>query len=707
MTGRSGTLRWLQNARRHIESSQEWKDFTIRLFDAVQQQMTESHVNVFTDLLEAEKAFVLQRAAKAIQRGDLYKAMISQISTCLEEQLYSQVAHEMRDGDHLRSKLSLVSSHIRNGVMNLLEERPELKGKMHAFLNQPLPADFRRLTWRLYLSNPRVCRDYLSQVAANKAKSPKDREIFLKSRALLSTEPTFQHLKDNEVAARCLRNVLSYYHKLQGTATHLPDMEYFLLLPLLQVALDPAAPNLSTDSISALLVEEFITFMNLRPRFMRLSFTQDAAGTDVLGEVSSMLHEQDRDLTTVIKGIYSQAEETQESLLRAVKHMLQPAISTLFVGYLSMDTLLYVWDQLIIGLDQPSYNCFPAFSAVFILLLRDYLKTCQSPGQVEAALKTRGPTLSVEEFQDMIRRHYFKELYSRLHEDDNEPFPIHDPTQALPPWSYLSRVTVPPRTRPEDRKQARKEREMLEKQHKERLKHEERLQKFREEEERRQQESRLLQLLEETKGTFEAQRVYLKEQLTQEKQLRYEMQKAAEAQISGLEDEIKKLQEQQRCNFWHILELLCVCKARIIIIMYGTVHWSLPWMMHALWEVTSGMSRNIEIHGKTAAMVTLDLLEQIMQAANAIANGHNAAEQGSLNAATREHLWNYSQDCKNAEIEVFGHHISREDIEKIPEPRRKELKKKLTGTIRRNAEARHKAQLAVGKGMLPDSVIYM
>ncbi|KYO33790.1 uncharacterized protein LOC102563695 isoform X3 [Alligator mississippiensis] len=664
MTGRSGTLRWLQNARRHIESSQEWKDFTIRLFDAVQQQMTESHVNVFTDLLEAEKAFVLQRAAKAIQRGDLYKAMISQISTCLEEQLYSQVAHEMRDGDHLRSKLSLVSSHIRNGVMNLLEERPELKGKMHAFLNQPLPADFRRLTWRLYLSNPRV-------------------------------------------AARCLRNVLSYYHKLQGTATHLPDMEYFLLLPLLQVALDPAAPNLSTDSISALLVEEFITFMNLRPRFMRLSFTQDAAGTDVLGEVSSMLHEQDRDLTTVIKGIYSQAEETQESLLRAVKHMLQPAISTLFVGYLSMDTLLYVWDQLIIGLDQPSYNCFPAFSAVFILLLRDYLKTCQSPGQVEAALKTRGPTLSVEEFQDMIRRHYFKELYSRLHEDDNEPFPIHDPTQALPPWSYLSRVTVPPRTRPEDRKQARKEREMLEKQHKERLKHEERLQKFREEEERRQQESRLLQLLEETKGTFEAQRVYLKEQLTQEKQLRYEMQKAAEAQISGLEDEIKKLQEQQRPSMddaCSVGSLIAPAPSRQSL---TPLHPSPSPLQPAPPKVTSGMSRNIEIHGKTAAMVTLDLLEQIMQAANAIANGHNAAEQGSLNAATREHLWNYSQDCKNAEIEVFGHHISREDIEKIPEPRRKELKKKLTGTIRRNAEARHKAQLAVGKGMLPDSVIYM
>nr|XP_048680103.1 uncharacterized protein LOC125623962 isoform X5 [Caretta caretta] len=167
----------------------------------------------------------------------------------------------MAGGSGTLTWLQKARNHIENSQMNLLEERPAMKGKLQAFFNQSLPADLRRLTWRLHLSNTKARMEYLSQVAVNKAKSPKEREIFLRSQVLLSTEPTFQHLKNNKVAARALRNILSYYHKPQGTATNLPDTGYFLLVPLLQVVLDTAAPSLSLDSISAVLAEEFITFI--------------------------------------------------------------------------------------------------------------------------------------------------------------------------------------------------------------------------------------------------------------------------------------------------------------------------------------------------------------------------------------------------------------------------------------------------------------
>ncbi|CAM4571355.1 unnamed protein product [Lepidochelys kempii] len=584
MAGGSGTLTWLQKARNHIENSQEWRDFTVQLCDAAQQQMTESHVHFFTDLSAAEKAFVLQRAAKAIQGGDLCKALMSQVSTCLEEQLYIQVAHELQAGDRLKNKSALVLSHIKNGVMNLLEERPAMKGKLQAFFNQSLPADLRRLTGRLHLSNTEARTEYLSQVAVNKAKSPKEREIFLRSQVLLSTEPTFQHLKNNK------------------------------------------------------------------------------------------------------------AEEPQEPLQKALQHMVQPAISTVFAGYLTMGTLLYVWDQVIIGLDQPAYNCLPAFSTAFILLLRDYLKTCQSPGQVETALRTQGPILSVQEFQDVIRKHVFRELSSQLHRDDSDPFPVHDPTQVLPPWNYLYRLPVSPRTRPQDRRQAREECEMFQRQHMERLKQEERLQRFREEEQKRQQEGRLLQLLEETKGTYEAQRIYLEEQLSQEKQLRYEIQRKAEAQINGLQAEIKRLMEKRlSIDAYSEGSLTAPAPSLQSLTPSQTLHPQPSPVQTPPPTVTDGTNRTREIHGKTAKTITLDLLEQLMQAANTIANGSNAAEHDSLNAATKEHLWNYNQDCKNAEIEVFGHQINTEDREKIPEPKR-QLREKLTTAISRNAEARYKTQ---------------
>ncbi|XP_039363848.1 translation initiation factor IF-2-like [Mauremys reevesii] len=292
--------------------------------------------------------------------------------------------------------------------------------------------------------------------------------------------------------------------------------------------------------------------MNLRPQLMRLSSTKDSASANILEEATSMLEQKDRDLANIIRGIYSQTEEPQERLQRALQHMLQPAISTIFV--------------------------------------------------------------------------------------------------ALPPWSYLHRVPVPPRTSPQDRRQARAEREMLQRQHMERLKQEERLQRFREEEQKRQQEGKLLLLLEETKGTFEAQRVYLEEQLSQEKQLRYEIQRKAEAQISGLQAEIKRLMEKR-------LSIDAYSEGSLIAPAPSLQSLTPSQMLHPQPSpvqpppptVTDGTNRTREIHGKAAKTITLDLLEQLMQAANTIANGSNAAEQDSLNAATKEHLRNYNQDCKNAE----------------------------------------------------------
>nr|XP_032640417.1 uncharacterized protein LOC116827185 [Chelonoidis abingdonii] len=238
---------------------------------------------------------------------------------------------------------------------------------------------------------------------------------------------------------------------------------------------------------------------------------------------------------------------------------------------------------------------------------------------------------------------------------------------ALPPCSYLYRVPVPSGTRPQDRRQARAEREMFQSQHMERLKQEERLQRFREEEQKRQQEGKLLQLLEETKGTFEAQRVYLEEQLSQEKQLRYEIQRKAEAHINGLQAEIKRLMEKRlSTDAYSEGSLTGPAPSLQSLTPSQTLHPQPSPVQPVPSTVTDGTNRTREIHAKTAKTITLVLVEQLMQAANTIANGSNAAEQDSLNAATKEHLWNYNQDCKNEETEVFGHQINTENRESIP-----------------------------------------
>nr|XP_033777322.1 uncharacterized protein LOC117348864 [Geotrypetes seraphini] len=696
MAAASQSSPWLENARTRIENSQEWKEFTVKLSDAVQQQMNENHISFFTNLSETEKNFIIERAARTIQDGDSYLALTTHISTCLEEQLYSFVAQEMRDDHLLKNKSDLVMSNVMTGMINLLEKRPDMKGKVHVFFNQCLLAPLRRLTWRLHLSNTKARMEYLSHVSMNKATSALDRDISLQCLSVLSSERTFQHLQDNKLAFRAMRNVLSYYHKLRSLPASLCRTDYFLLVPLLQAVIDMSTPSTSVDSVSTLLVEEYITFMELRPSCMRLASTEDSTGRNMYEEAASLLHQTNWDLANTIQGIYTrQANKAQDSMLTAVQCMLQPVVQALFAGFLSMSTLLYVWDQYIIGLDQPAYNCLPAISVVFILLLRDHLITCQTTEDVEKVIQTQGPTLSIQQFQNVINRHFFTKLYSMLNKDEHAPYPIHDPDQAIPSWSHLSRVHLLPRTRPQDRRQAREEREMLQRQWIKEQKQEETVRRQLEEEHRRQEESRLQRLLEETKRTFTAQRDQLLEQLSWEQQFHYETQKAADEQIKGLQAEIRRLMKQRRLS-------MDTYSAGSLVAPPPSLNSQTPPQTgkpspsSPVHVVLNSTLRTREVNGKTAESVTLELLQQIMQSADSIVNGKSDAERDSLNAMTRDHLHNYRRDVRNAEIETFGHAITSTEIQNIPEPTKAELHKRLSVAIKRGTEARYKANLHQG-----------
>ncbi|KAK1147996.1 hypothetical protein AOXY_G35382 [Acipenser oxyrinchus oxyrinchus] len=309
--------------KKNIEHSQQWKGFTAELFDAVQQQLVESHVNFFTDLSEAEKTLFLERAAKAIRRGNAYKEVVLQISSCLEDQLSSCVAIEMQESGSVSTRSERFQSHVRYGMVNLLHKWPDMKYKLHALFNQPLSSEIRKVAWRLFLSNTKARMEYLTRVSKNTAKFSIDLDISMKCDTLLSTEPTFKHLQD------------------------------------------------------------------------------------------------------------SKSDEPGESLCRGVENILQAALGVLFVGYLNMTTLLYIWDQ--------------------------------------------------------------------------------------------------------------EEREALRMNHIEKMKQEERHRKLREEEEIRLEEERLQRQLEETKRINNEQRLYLEEQLAEERQHRYDIQKNAEEQIGLLQAEIRKI----------------------------------------------------------------------------------------------------------------------------------------------------------------------
>jgi hypothetical protein len=56
------------------------------------------------------------------------------------------------------------------------------------------------------------------------------------------------------------------------------------------------------------------------------------------------------------------------------------SLCILFTGYLRMDTLLFVWDQYMIGLDSPGFNVelLAIITAIILGLLKDKFKECQT-----------------------------------------------------------------------------------------------------------------------------------------------------------------------------------------------------------------------------------------------------------------------------------------------------------------------------------------
>ncbi|KAM4795647.1 uncharacterized protein WCC33_000712 [Rhinophrynus dorsalis] len=706
----SASLPWLENTRSQIQNLQEWKEFTAKIQDAVQQQMNESSVNDFSGLSESEKVFVLQKAAKALHAGDIYKKITARISSCLEDNIYSYVAHELQDSDVTSNHSDLVANHIHNGVVNILDKRPDLKVKLHILFNQPLSVSLRSLTWKLQLTNTKARMEYLSQVSMNKARSVLDREISLQCQELLIKEPTFQHLRDNKSIERTMRNVLSYYHKLQHMKGNLPEAAYLLLVPLVQAVMDNSDPSTTLDSASTLLVEEYITFMDSRPAVMRQPYSlQDSSSDDaVFQEIAQILNKISPNLSRAIQDSYtSLAKIPEESLMLGIVKILQPILQVMFVGYLQMSTLLYVWDQYIIGLDQPTYNCLPAISLTFLLLLQGHLSTCNSHNEMETVIKTHGPTLSVQEFQVVINKYFYSELFSILNEEGSGQFPVHDPTQGTPQWSHLSRTTVPQRTRPQDRRQAREERELLKKQTTERQRKEEEMRHLQEVEQRRQEENRLIRLLEDSKKRFEAQKAHLENQLVQEQQQSYEKQKRAEAQISELQGEIRRLMHQRRTSVGgnSVESLLAPPPSANSQNSTDTQVSNSP----ATFEqhtVSSNTSAVKEVNGKTAHTVAFDLIKRIMESADLIVNGQSIAEQDELNVVTKKYLKSYKEDVKNAEIELFGHELELNELDRIEEPKKSEISKRLSVAIKRRTEARYSAALKQGERTLSESVTY-
>ncbi|XP_062887053.1 uncharacterized protein LOC134336647 isoform X2 [Mobula hypostoma] len=270
--GMAMAARWLAEVREQVQLSEGWQEYCKELVDVVLQQLAEGHVNSFTDLSASEKTLFVDRAAKAINEGSVYKTLVNRIGSTLEKQICRHLVGKIQESKPVQTRNEAFQSHIQDGMISLLHKWPDMKSKLHILFNHSLPPDLRKLTWNFYLSNTKVRMEYLSWLSLNVAQSSNNKEILLKCESLLSSDPTFKTLSETNYAARAMRNVLSYYQNIQPCSMCLSESNYLLLVPLVQVSTAAATQNTTLSSLSTQLVEKYVTFMEW---WMRQQVNQD------------------------------------------------------------------------------------------------------------------------------------------------------------------------------------------------------------------------------------------------------------------------------------------------------------------------------------------------------------------------------------------------------------------------------------------------
>ncbi|CAD5121079.1 DgyrCDS9617 [Dimorphilus gyrociliatus] len=491
----------------------------------------------------------MDRACKALENSDSFKKMYNSVAGCIDACLNREVSRQLLEDFPLDTKSDLILTQAQDGAISLLRKWPDMKYKLHVYLNHQLPSNLRLVAWRLFLENTKIRKEYTDILSTNPryAISPQDLEISRTCEQLLIHESSFNELKGYVGAFYAMKAVLSYHHARMKTEKKLPSADFMLVIPFVQVSL----PNISkrepaTSSVAALLVEEYLTFMESRPNFMmHAAQKQSQEGLAAVAvKVGKHLKKEANELVEpIVMTSYENKEKIlesdkgqEEAFKKALMELIHPLLRTLFVGYLRMDTLLFCWDQVIIGRDVAEWmsEIVPALIAVFFHILRKQLKNKSTVEEWHKSLKEEGQKLTASQFQYEINRYFIEDLRKILNQEDRAAMPVLDPTYTpYPAWKHWHDDPVPPRIGPVQRRTNRNARQLeREKEAKEKELIEERKRRILEEEKLKEEERFNRELARDRRREEEA-RIKLEDELEEEKKRR-----------RYIEDELNKLRNE-------------------------------------------------------------------------------------------------------------------------------------------------------------------
>eukprot|EP00698_Gefionella_okellyi_P015017 TRINITY_DN4202_c0_g1_i2.p1 TRINITY_DN4202_c0_g1~~TRINITY_DN4202_c0_g1_i2.p1 ORF type:complete len:1220 (-),score=257.97 TRINITY_DN4202_c0_g1_i2:541-4200(-) len=397
---------WLQAAKSEICRSTTWSGVQSRLIGEIRTLMGRNHIEYFSDLTHAEKLVIVAEAEQLLKSSNLYSVLEQEVGTTLDSTLIEEVHHRLSVAGTILSKTELIMQELAVGSKVLLSRWPEQKESLRCLVNQSLPAELRATCWPMYLTHPEAIKRYLDILQRRPLDviSTDDANITLKCQALLESSYPILFAQQPQILT-AMKAIASYYH---STGASLQERHLFLCIPIVV--------GLSTLQ-TAKHIECFYAVVDARV----VRCTNAAREAELEATLARLLTGWDPELLQVLQRCFATADDSVPSspttaqaankVLNGLGSLLWKWPEQLFAGALPIDTVLYIWDQLLIA----GFEIVDKFIVAVLISLRESLIVCETAAAVGRALRDQGRMLSSAALQTVTDRLFVSELRRDLH----------------------------------------------------------------------------------------------------------------------------------------------------------------------------------------------------------------------------------------------------------------------------------------------------
>ena len=449
MVSLTGVPAWIQLAKSEVQQSDNWISFTKLLFDILNAELKESGIRSFATLSIDEKKLLVSKAVNALKSEAVYKKLFDSLSTNLDLQFSSEIKRNL-NSKHESALSDKIFEEFHVAIEAMLAKWPELQNHFGRCINTLLTPRLRYALWCSKLQSAVIKQEYLDLVKSNPKRmvSKYDLEIAQKCKVLIESDETLEVLRDIKQSVTVLRHMLSYHQERSGSNSNMTDLEYLIAVPFVYCSLAPKNRLQKSGQQAAIsaeelarMVEQFEVFWKSRPAYAS-NIDDGASLNSFIKKVVNILKAFDSELLEKVIDIYSKSfPATIANPIEALKLLLQPCLRCFYVSYLPLESVLFVFDQILIGFEIEDYDPMPHLTSTILYLIRSDLKQAETWRQIETTFNKKLKFQHSETIQSIMREKRIGEELEVILERNSIDKSIFSFTSSsffsdLPPWKH-------------------------------------------------------------------------------------------------------------------------------------------------------------------------------------------------------------------------------------------------------------------------------